>query len=34
MIEKLQQQLAIDKKELEDLAGQLNANRLKAIPSY
>jgi DNA repair protein RecN (Recombination protein N) len=33
MIEKLQQQLAIDKKELGDLAGQLNANRLKAIPS-
>lgn len=33
MIEKLQQQLAIDKKELEDLAGRLNANRLKAIPT-
>jgi DNA repair protein RecN (Recombination protein N) len=33
MIEKLQQQLAIDKKELGDLACQLNANRLKAIPS-
>jgi DNA repair protein RecN (Recombination protein N) len=33
MIEKLQQQLSADKKELEQLAGQLNANRLKAIPT-
>ncbi|MGF7081120.1 DNA repair protein RecN [Mucilaginibacter sp. UYCu711] len=32
MIEKLQQQLSADKKELEQLAGQLSANRLKAIP--
>ncbi|MCC8427263.1 DNA repair protein RecN [Mucilaginibacter sp. UR6-11] len=32
MIEKLQQQLNADKKELEDLAGQLSANRSKAIP--
>lgn len=31
-IEKLQQQLALDKKELEQLAGQLSANRSKAIP--
>ena len=31
-IEKLQQQLALDKKELEELAGQLSANRTKAIP--
>ncbi|MES2427955.1 MAG: DNA repair protein RecN [Bacteroidota bacterium] len=33
VIEKLQQQLAADKKELETLAGQLSANRLKAIPT-
>ena len=33
VIEKLQQQLATDKKELEQLAGQLSANRLKAIPT-
>lgn len=32
VIEKLQQQIALDKKELEDLAAQLSANRLKAIP--
>jgi DNA repair protein RecN (Recombination protein N) len=32
MIEKLQQQLAADKTELEQLAAQLSANRLKAIP--
>jgi DNA repair protein RecN (Recombination protein N) len=32
IIEKLQQQLNIDKKELEELAGKLSANRLKAIP--
>ena len=32
MIEKLQKQLNADKKELEQLAGQLSANRLKAIP--
>jgi DNA repair protein RecN (Recombination protein N) len=31
-IEKLQQQLALDKKELENLAGQLSTNRAKAIP--
>jgi DNA repair protein RecN (Recombination protein N) len=31
-IEKLQQQIAIDKKELEQIAGQLSANRAKAIP--
>lgn len=31
-IEKLQQQLSLDKKELEQLAGQLSANRSKAIP--
>jgi DNA repair protein RecN (Recombination protein N) len=33
MIEQLQKQLAIDKKELEDLSGQLSANRAKAIPT-
>ncbi|MES2376327.1 MAG: DNA repair protein RecN [Bacteroidota bacterium] len=33
MIEKLQQQLSVDKKELEALAGQLSANRAKAIPT-
>ncbi len=32
-IEKLQQQLAADKKELEGVAAQLSANRLKAIPT-
>jgi DNA repair protein RecN (Recombination protein N) len=32
VIEKLQQQIGLDKKELEGLAGQLSANRLKAIP--
>ncbi|HTH82269.1 MAG TPA: DNA repair protein RecN [Mucilaginibacter sp.] len=32
-IEKLQQQLNADKKELEKLAAQLTANRLKAIPT-
>ena len=32
-IEKLQQQLAADKKELEQLASQLSANRAKAIPT-
>lgn len=32
-IEKLQQQLSADKKELEQLAGQLTANRQKAIPT-
>lgn len=32
-IEQLQQQLATDKKELEDLAGQLSANRVKVIPT-
>jgi DNA repair protein RecN (Recombination protein N) len=32
-IEKLQQQLNVDKKELEKLAAQLTANRLKAIPT-
>ena len=31
-IEKLQQQLSLDKKELEQLAAQLTANRTKAIP--
>ncbi|GAB2986152.1 DNA repair protein RecN [Mucilaginibacter puniceus] len=31
-IEKLQQQLSLNKKELEELAGQLSANRSKAIP--
>jgi len=31
-IEKLQKQLAIDKEELEKLAGELSANRAKAIP--
>ena len=31
-IEKLQQQIALDKKELEQLAGQLSANRTKVIP--
>lgn len=31
-IEKLQQQLSLDKKELEQLADQLSANRTKAIP--
>jgi DNA repair protein RecN (Recombination protein N) len=31
-IEKLQQQLSLDKKELEELATQLSANRTKAIP--
>lgn len=31
-IEKLQQQLALEKKELDQLAGQLSANRSKAIP--
>jgi DNA repair protein RecN (Recombination protein N) len=33
LIEKLQQQLSADKKELEQLAGQLSANRAKAIPT-
>jgi DNA repair protein RecN (Recombination protein N) len=33
VIEKLQQQLNADKKELEQLAAQLSANRLKAIPT-
>jgi len=33
VIEKLQQQLDADKKDLEQLAGQLSANRLKAIPA-
>jgi DNA repair protein RecN (Recombination protein N) len=32
-VEKLQKQLAADKTELEKLAGQLTANRLKAIPA-
>ncbi|TSJ43134.1 DNA repair protein RecN [Mucilaginibacter corticis] len=32
VIEKLQQQLDADKKVLEQLAGQLSANRIKAIP--
>ncbi len=32
-IEKLQQQIAADKKELEQLAGQLSANRAKIIPT-
>ncbi|MDB5003165.1 MAG: repair protein RecN [Mucilaginibacter sp.] len=32
VIEKLQQQISLDKKELEDMAAQLSANRLKAIP--
>jgi len=32
-IEKLEQQLKADKKELEGLAGQLSANRAKAIPA-
>ena len=32
VIEKLQQQIGLDKKELEELANQLSANRLKAIP--
>jgi DNA repair protein RecN (Recombination protein N) len=32
-IEKLQQQIATDKKELGQLAGQLSANRTKAIPA-
>jgi len=32
-IEKLQKQLATDKKELEQLAAQLSANRTKAIPA-
>lgn len=32
VIEKLQQQLAADKSELEELAAQLSTNRLKAIP--
>jgi DNA repair protein RecN (Recombination protein N) len=32
VIEKLQQQLATDKKDLEQLASQLSANRLNAIP--
>jgi len=33
VIEQLQQQIALDKKELEQLAGQLSANRTKAIPA-
>ena len=33
LIEKLQQQLSADKKELETLAAQLSANRAKAIPT-
>jgi DNA repair protein RecN (Recombination protein N) len=33
VIEKLQQQIILDKKELEGLAAQLSANRLKAIPA-
>jgi DNA repair protein RecN (Recombination protein N) len=33
VIEKLQQQLSTDKQELERLAGQLSADRLKAIPT-
>lgn len=32
-IEQLKQQIGLDKKELEQLAGQLSANRTKAIPS-
>jgi DNA repair protein RecN (Recombination protein N) len=32
-IEKLKTQLGLDRKELEELAGQLSANRKKAIPS-
>jgi len=32
-IEKLQQQIAANKKELEQLAGQLSANRAKALPT-
>jgi len=32
-IEKLQKQIAADKKELEQLAGQLSANRVKVIPT-
>jgi DNA repair protein RecN (Recombination protein N) len=32
-IEKLQKQMAADKKELEDLAGKLSANRAKIIPT-
>jgi DNA repair protein RecN (Recombination protein N) len=32
-IEKLQQQIALDQRELEQLAGQLSANRTKVIPT-